>query len=134
MSAFRLEDLDPEARRARLEPGKGQALSRALEQASRPPRPARPEPVLRDFLLPFAEFGLDEARMLALLDQVPDGWSLSHREMYYDFRLARWQKHVEPPTIAESLEEYLEHAPSREAGLAYLRGQWREFLRRHGAV
>lgn len=134
MTAFRLDELDPEARRARLDPGKALSLARALEQAGRPPRPARPAGAVRDFLLPFAEFGLDEARMLDLLDKLPEDWPLSHREIYYDFRLARWQRHVEPPTIAACLDEYLEHAPSREEGLAYLRSQWREFLRRNGAA
>lgn len=134
MKAFRMEDQDPETRRTRLDPGRALSLSRALEQAADPSRPARPPAALRDFLLPFAEFGLDEARMLELLDKVPEGWPLSHREIYYDFRLARWQKHVEPPTIADSLDEYLENAPSREEGLAYLRRQWREFLRRNGAA
>lgn len=134
MKAFRMDDLGPEARQSRLDPAKTLSLSRALEQAARLPRPALPPAALRDFLLPFAEFGLDEARMLELLAKVPEAWPLSHREIYFDFRLARWQKHVEPPTIADSLDEYLEHAPSREEGLAYLRREWGEFLRRNGAA
>lgn len=148
LSKFRMDDLAPEARKARLDPKQGMALAKALELATRSPLHAArmqgaagagdeahgPEDVLRDFLLPFAEFGLDASQMLGLLDKVSADWPLSHRDIYYDFRLGRWQKHIEPPTIAESLDEYLENSPSREEGLAYLRAQWKAFLQRNGAA
>jgi hypothetical protein len=137
-SAFRMENLGPEARRSRLEPGQGMALAKALELSSRAigraGRAPVGEDVLRDFLLPFAAFGLDPAQMLGLLQKVPAEWPLSHREMYYDFRLGRWQRHIEPPTVAEILDEYADHAPTPEEGLAYLKRQWAEFLMRRGVA
>ena len=133
-SAFRMENLGPEARSQRLDPRQGMALAKALELSERmPARSGRPD-ALRDFLLPFAVFGLDAAQMLGLLEKVPAGWPLDHREMYYDFRLGRWQKHIEPLSVSEILDEYADHAPTPEEGLAYLRGQWSEFLKRRGAA
>lgn len=137
MKAFRMGDQEPEARRARLDPKAGMALAKALETAARKASGGRTpdesfEDILRAFLFPFAEFGLDSAQMLGLLDKVPGGWALDHREIYYDFRLARWQKHIEPPALAECLDEYLENSPSREEGSAYVREEWTRFLARHG--
>jgi hypothetical protein len=126
MGGFDLEGLGAEARIAGLEPARRMALESALDRAGS-------RQGLRDFLLPLAAAGLDADRMLDLLGRVPAGWPLSHREMYYDFRLARWQKHIEPPTLAELLEEYLASAPTREEGLAYLRKEWTRFLANHGA-
>lgn len=142
-SAFRMENLVPEARRSRLDHQQGEALSKALElaagvlgraEAEGRPGPRVDEAALRDFLLPFAAFGLDPARMIALLGKVPEGWPLDHREMYYDFRLERWQKHLEPPSISGLLDEYADNAPTPEEGMAYLRRQWSEFLKRRGAA
>jgi hypothetical protein len=118
------------------------ALAKALDLSARLP-PGRIEPgdaqdrpegedLRRDFLLPFAVFGLDTAQMLTLLEKVPADWPLNHREVYYDFRLERWQKHIEPPTVAGILDEYADNSPSPEEGLAYLRKQWSEFLMRRG--
>jgi hypothetical protein len=122
MGRFDLQGLGPEARIAGLEPARRKALEAALDVAG-----ARQG--LRDFLLPLAAAGLDADQMLDLLARVPAGWPLSHREMYYDFRLARWQKHIEPPTLQGLLEEYMESASSKEEGLAYLRKEWARFLR-----
>jgi hypothetical protein len=71
--------------------------------------------------------------MIRLAEKVPEDFPLDHREVYFDFRLGRWIKHIEPPTIAQCLEEYLENAESPEDGLAYLKREWAAFLRRHGA-
>lgn len=135
MSKFRMEELGSEARRTRLDPKQGMALAKALELAFksslRPVKGEAEEDAIRDFLLPFAEFGLDSSQMLGLLDKVPREWPLSHRDMYYDFRLARWQKHIEPPALADCLEEYMENSPSPEVGLDYLREQWAQFLEKH---
>lgn len=135
---FNLEEQGPEARKRKLDPKQGMALAKALELASKSPlRPIKNEAgedEVRDFLLPYAEFGLDSAQMLGLLDKVPAGWPLSHREMYYDFRLGSWQKHIEPPTLADCLLEYLDNASTRAEGLAYLRNQWSEFLKKHGTA
>lgn len=125
MGRFDLDGLGPDARIAELEPAKRKALEAALEEAG-----ARQG--LREFLLPLAAAGLDADQMLDLLGRVPAGWPLSHREMYYDFRLARWQKHIEPPTLRDLLEEYLASASSKEEGLAYLRKEWARFLARNG--
>lgn len=131
MKAFRMDDQAPEARRSRLEPKQGMALAKALELSAR--TRAHDEDAVRDFLLPMAEFGMDPAQMLGLLDKVPEGWTLSHRDIYYDFRLARWQKHIEPPTLAGCLDEYMENAPSKAEGLDYVRKEWESFLKRQGA-
>lgn len=132
---FRMDDLAPEARKRKLDPKQGMALAKALELAWKSPmRPVRTEDqedAVRNFLLPFAEFGMDSAQMLGLLDKVPAEWPLSHRDMYYDFRLGRWQRHIEPPTLADCLVEYLENAPSRAEGLAYIRKEWDGFLKKH---
>lgn len=136
-SAFRMENLGPEARKRMLDPRQGMALAKAMELAerasSRLRRTGSDRDALGDFLLPFAAFGLDAAQMLGLLEKVPEGWPLDHREMYYDFRLGRWQKHIEPPSVSEILDEYADNAPTPEEGLAYLRRQWSEFLKRRGA-
>lgn len=133
---FDMAGLSGESRRIRLEPAQGMALAKAMElaakMAQRTGRKNLDEDALRDFLLPFTEFGLEAPHMLALLEKVPPDWPLDHREMYYDFRLARWQKHIEPPTIAELLDEYLENAPSETEGLEYLRGVWDAFLKKRG--
>jgi hypothetical protein len=146
-SAFRMENLGPEARSRKLDPGQGMALAQALQLAERlaaraghagaktpPGGPDAGRDSLRSFLLPFAAFGLDAAQMLGLLEKVPAGWPLDHREMYYDFRLERWQRHIEPPSVAEILDEYADNAPTPEEGLAYLRAQWSAFLKRRGAA
>ncbi|HKP97797.1 MAG TPA: hypothetical protein VJ385_18805 [Fibrobacteria bacterium] len=131
---FRLPDHSVEARLERLGAAQARALERALESLSgdRPGRPGDREgwPV---FLLPLAEFGLSAAQILRLAEKVPEGFPLDHRDIYFDFRLDRWVRHIEPPTISESLEEYLDSAPTPAEGLAYLRERWLEFLRRHGA-
>jgi hypothetical protein len=136
MKAFRMEDHEPKARKIRLEPSQGMALAKAMElaakMAQRTGRKNLDEDMLRDFLLPFTEFGLEAPHMLALLEKVPPDWPLDHREMYYDFRLARWQKHIEPPTLAGCLDEYLENSPSPAEGEAYVREEWARFLSRHG--
>lgn len=142
-SAFRMEDLGPGARARKLDPRQALALAKALEGSARVPGRSRradakggslDEAVLRDFLLPFAAFGLDPAQMMTLLEKVPADCPLDHREIYYDFRLERWQKHIEPPTVAGILDEYADNAPTPEEGMAYLRKQWSEFLRRRGAA
>jgi hypothetical protein len=51
--------------------------------------------------------------------------------MYFDFRFDRWMRHLEPPTLAECLDEYMLTAPSREEGMEYVRKVWEEFLQRH---
>lgn len=142
MDGFRMEDYRPEAREARLEPPQLMALAKTLELAEkRFPRLSRPAEVgsdgpdgggLRGFLLPFAAFGMDPAQMLGLLEKLPEGWTPSHREIYFDFRLGRWQRHIEPPTLEECLEEHLASAASEAEGLAWLKDKWAEFLRRHG--
>jgi hypothetical protein len=40
-------------------------------------------------------------------------------------------RHIEPPTLAECLEEYFVNSESRESALSYLHGEWDRFLKRH---
>ncbi|MDB5103067.1 MAG: hypothetical protein JWP91_756 [Fibrobacteres bacterium] len=129
---FRMQDHDLEARLARLERAQALALEEALERLSGAPGKGEREG-LPLFLLPLAESGLTATQMVRLAGKVPDGFPLDHREIYFDFRLARWMRHIEPPTISQCLDEYMENAESPAAGMAYLKAQWLGFLRRYGA-
>jgi hypothetical protein len=139
--AFHIPDHGVEARLARLGEDQAEALGSALDRLSNGKGKRAPEggadgggadawPL---FLLPLAESGLTADQMVRLAEKVPDGFPLDHRDIYFDFRLGRWIKHIEPPTISQCLEEYLENAESPGQGLAYLRNEWAAFLRRHGA-
>lgn len=131
---FSISDHDVAARLARLSAFQAAALESALaalENASRSnPQGGEGLPF---FLLPMAESGLTGEQMAVLAAKVPDGFPLDHREIYFDFRLGRWMRHIEPPTLSGCLEEYLESAASPAEGIAYLKAQWLEFLRRHAA-
>lgn len=87
---------------------------------------------MQRFVLPLAEMGLTLAQMMALVEKVPDGWPLDHREIYFDFRLQRWMRILDAPTIDECLEDYVKHADSEIQGLDYLEGRIRAFFARHG--
>jgi hypothetical protein len=131
---FRLHDHDVEARLRRLDADKAEALERALDGLSKGRgRIKEEEDRLPVFLLPLAEFGLSWGQMVDLAAKVPEDFPLDHRAIYFDFRLNRWIRHIEPPTISESLEEYLESAGTPAEGIAYLREQWQAFLKRHEA-
>ena len=123
---FHLEDFTVEARLLKLGPDQAKAMSEtvaALRQDW--------DGDLRAFLLPYVEFGLVANQMVKLMEALPQGSVLDHREMYFDFRLERWQRHIEPPTLDQCLEDYLEHSPSREQGMEYLREVWERFRKRH---
>jgi hypothetical protein len=130
---FRLHHHDVEARLARLDAEKAQALEQALDGLSRDKGRIQNDEGLPLFLLPLAEFGLSSSQILRLAEKLPADFPPDHRQIYFDFRLDRWIRHIEPPTISESLEEYLASAGTAEEGIAYLKGQWQAFLRRHGA-
>lgn len=125
---FRLSDHDVEARLKRLAPGQAQALEQALESLGKAGEGA----VMAHFLLPLAEVGLDGAFMARVAAKVPRGWAFDHREMFYDFRLDRWIRHFEPPTLPELLDEIVRHAETPEQGMAYAKREWEAFLRRRG--
>ena len=129
---FHLSDHEPEARLARLSPSQAAALEQALSHLV--PRPSKSMAKHNDlpaFLLPLAEFGLSSETIIRLAAKIPADYPIDHREIYFDFRLDRWIKHIEPPTVSEVLEEYLESSESPTQGMDYLEGQWRAFLRRH---
>ena len=126
---FRLSEHDIEARLKRLPPEQAEALETALKSLG---KAGESEPMAH-FLLPMAETGLTAAQMRRLAEKVPPGLPLDHREMFYDFRLDRWIRHIEPPTLAECLDECVDHAESPAEGLAYAKRIWAEFLRRRGA-
>lgn len=133
---FRMPDYEPEARLARLPAAQLEGLEKALAHLSASGQITRRTGSDQDglpiFLLPLAEFGLSSEHMIHLAEAVPADFPLDHRNIYFDFRLNRWMRHIEPPTILESLDEYFENAESPEQGLDYLTGQWQAFLRRHG--
>lgn len=123
---FRLDDSDPGLRLARLGTAQAEALESALQALGADwdgPESAR-------FLLPLAEAGCPAAVLIRLAGKVPPGWPRDHRETYFDFRLDRWMRILEPLTLAECLEDYLRNAPSPAAGLAYLKQEWEGFLKR----
>jgi hypothetical protein len=127
---FRMSDHDVKSRLAKLAPAAAGALERALDGISAAAGGERDGLPL--FLLPLAESGLEADAIKRLAEKVPADFPLDHREIYFDFRLDRWIRHIEPPTVAEILDEYLENAETPAQGLAYLEGQWRAFLKRHG--
>jgi hypothetical protein len=127
---FRPEDHDVEARLRRLEPARAAALEATLQGLGR----AGEGPDMAYFLLPLAESGLDAPQMLRLARRIPEEYTLDHREIYFDFRLDRWMRILEPPTLAECLDSYVHTAPSPEEGLAYARREWEAFLKRHHAA
>jgi hypothetical protein len=132
---FRMRDHEPEARLARLSPGQAEALEQALSRLSESVlikrRSESDQNLLPFFMLPFAEFGMTRDQMIRLGGQIPADYTLEHRAIYFDFRLERWMRHIEPPTVSECLEDYFENSESPEQALAYLDGQWQTFLRRH---
>lgn len=124
---FRPQDYDVEARLRRLEPDQAQALESALRGLGQ----AGEAREMALFLLPLAEAGLAAAQMRRLAGKVPAGYPLDHREIYFDFRLDRWMRILEPPTLAECLDAYVSTAETPAEGLAYARREWAAFLKRH---
>ena len=129
---FRLSEHEIESRLAKLTPAQAEALENALA-ATETPLGRQGGEDLPLFLLPMAEAGFTGAQMRTLMEKVPAGYPLDHREIYYDFRLGIWIRHIEPPTVSGILEEYLASAETPEQGLAYLKGEWRRFMERHGS-
>ena len=131
---FRLEDFSFQARRDRLSLAHTRALDQVLEDLHSGPKAPSGAPLRAwpEFLLPLAEAGLEAETMLRLAGSVPLDWPLDHSRIYYDFRLGRWGRHLEPPTFEECLEEYLEHSESPQQAIAFLRARWSAFLARHG--
>jgi hypothetical protein len=129
---FRLSEHDIESRLAKLTPSQAEALESALSAVGGRSS-GRGGEDLPLFLLPLAEAGLTGAQMRALVQKVPAGFPLDHREIYFDFRLGIWIRHIEPPTVSGILEEYLATAETPDQGLAYLKAEWRKFLERHGS-
>jgi hypothetical protein len=123
---FRLDESDPAARLRRLSPVQAGALEAALQSLGK----AWEGPMAAAFLLPFAEADFPASLMRRWAEKIPAGWPLDHRVMYFDLRLDRWIRHLEPPTLAECLEEYVRTAASPEEGLAYAKREWEAFLSR----
>ncbi|MBW8889493.1 MAG: hypothetical protein JF616_17185 [Fibrobacteres bacterium] len=123
---FRLDDSDPKSRLQRLSPPQAEALESVLRSLGK----AWDGPSGAAFLLPLAEAGFPAALMGRLAEKLPPGWPLDHRELYFDFRLDRWIRHLEPPTLAECLDEYVRTAPNPGEGLEYAKKEWEAFLAR----
>ena len=130
--SFRLSEHDIASRLARLTPAQAEALETVLSDAGLTFSEREGGEGLPLFLLPLAEAGLAGEQMRTLLQKVPAGFPLDHREIYFDFRLGLWIRHIEPPTVSGILEEYLATAETPDQGLAYLKAEWRRFLERHG--
>jgi hypothetical protein len=126
---FRLDHSDPGLRLARL----GTAQAEALESALKALGKDWEGPESAYFLLPLAEAGCPAAVLIRLAGKVPPGWPRDHRETYFDFRLDRWMRILEPLTLAECFEDYLRNAPSPGEGMAYLKREWEGFLKRQEA-
>lgn len=123
---FRMNDSDPAARLMRLSPSQAEALETVLGSLGK----AWDGPEAAGFLLPFAEAGLSAEVMGRLAGKLPPGWPRDHRQAYFDFRLDRWMRILEPPTLAECLDEYVRTAASPEEGLGYAKREWEAFLAR----
>jgi hypothetical protein len=89
------------------------------------------EEPLRAFMLPLAEMGLTLPQILDLVRKLPVDWSFDHREVYYDFRLQRWMKILEVPTLDQCLADYVENAPSEAEAWQYLDDRFRAFFQSH---
>ncbi len=72
------------------------------------------------FIIPFIKAGLTGSQIDTLLRKIPEGWELDHREMYFDFRLSRWIRHIEPKDLTETVREYLVNAGSLEEGALHV--------------
>jgi hypothetical protein len=94
-------------------------------------RPGRGPAEVTQFFLPLAEMGLDFPQIRALAGKLPAHYPLDHRHVYFDFRLARWMRVLEPPTLRECLEDYFENAPSRAEAMAFIEKECREFFKAH---
>ncbi len=130
--SFHIPDHKIEARLIRLQGPKADALESVLETlAQRGHHPGPEKDPLPMFLLPLAEGGLSAPQILSLVEKIPADFPKDHRQIYFDFRLDRWIRHIEPPTFREMMEEYLRHSESPEAGMAYLQKEWAAFLRSH---
>lgn len=133
--SFQLPDHQPEARLARLPQGQLRALEDALSRLSISKfiqeRSANDLEQLPVFLLPLAEFGMTCDQMIRLVQKIPVDFSLAHREIYFDYRLNQWIKHIEPLTLLECMEEYYESAESPDQAMQYLKDQWVVFLKRN---
>lgn len=82
--------------------------------------------ILIEFLLPLIRFGLTDGQIEYLLHKLPKNCPPNHREIYFDFRLDRWQKHVEPPSLKECIQDYLQNAPSQAEGIEYVKNALRD--------
>jgi hypothetical protein len=125
---FRLEDSDPSERLRRLTAAQAEALESALRSLGKDWE----GPAAAAFLLPLAEAGCPAPLMRRLAAKFPPDWPRDHREAYFDFRLDRWMRILEPPTLAECMEEYVRSAESPEEGLAFVRREWERLAKRIG--
>ncbi len=84
---------------------------------------------LKRFLLPLLREGLNPKMALNLLESVPRDWPHDHREIYYDFRLRRWMRILEPPSLEACLREHLENSLTRRQAYGHiLRSLWRSLF------
>lgn len=123
---FRMDDSNPTVRLRRLSPSQAEALETVLRSLGK----AWEGPAAAAFLLPLAEAGFPAALMGRLAEKLPPGWPTDHREVYFDFRLDRWMRILEPPALAECLDEYVRTAPSPAEGMDYVKREWTAFLAR----
>ncbi len=82
----------------------------------------------RDFLFPMIKLGLAFEQIQDLCLKIPSAWPLDHREIYYDFRLERWMKHIEPLTLPECIREYIRNSINPEQAENYLRSEFAKAL------
>ncbi len=113
---------DPETRLARLPNADRLALEGLAERMARLRALARGHSKdditenrsWRHFLLPLAEFGYSPRQLAGLAEALPTAWNPDHAEVWWDFRLCRWQRHLEPPTLEQVFEDCFVDAPEPE--------------------
>ncbi len=86
--------------------------------------------IIEQFLTPFLLINIPRDAVKEICLKIPRDFFWDHREMYFDFRLARWIKHVEPSSLKECMEEYWENSESPLDALKYFRGLIRDFSSR----
>jgi len=89
---------------------------------------------LANFILPFIKVGLTFAQVTDLLNKVPEDWGFDHKNMYYDFRLTRWIKHIDPKDLTDTVKDYLVNAHSLEEGVLYVQKILADLSRKMGDV
>ncbi len=124
------QEMSNQDRLDRLTPSQKRSLAWAIMDY-KTQHPDKTDVEMTQFYLPLVELGLDFQQIRALSEKIPPHYPIDHRHIYFDFRLARWMRVLEPPTLRECLEDYLESAPAPKEAMDFIRGECRDFFSTH---